>query len=155
MATSKQIKTMHAIERYSARNICRLPLDKERIQLDNNRRRSPYAIFALVFFGSMRQLARLEQRWYVCFFLTTEASNIDNKYDEKDPFYIDHYYLMPPREQQLYNQALLWSLTSWWGAIRERAMKFWQPDSMSLSNRRFGHPDKRFLGANVGKIVVL
>ena len=103
MATSEQIAAMEQIERYSARDIQHLPLDKERIQLDNNRKRSPYAIFALVFFGAMRQLTRLEQHWYVRGFLPTQAGNIDNEYYEDDPFYIDHYYLMPPREQQLYN----------------------------------------------------
>ena len=103
--TSKQIAAMDIIEFYLARDIQCLPLDKERIQLDNNRKRSPYAIFGLVFFGSMRQLTRLEQRWYVRGFLPTEATagNIDDKYDKEDPFYIDHYFLMPPREQQLYN----------------------------------------------------
>ena len=50
MVMTATIKAMHAIERYSTRDIRRLPLDKERIQLDNNRKRSPYAIFGLVFF---------------------------------------------------------------------------------------------------------
>ena len=50
-ATSKQIATMETIEYYSPRDIKHLPLDKEQIQLDNNRRRLPYAIFALVFLG--------------------------------------------------------------------------------------------------------
>ena len=74
MVMTATIEAMHAIERYSARDIRRLPLDKERIQLDNNRKRSPYAIFALVFFGAMRQLTRPEQRWYVRGFLPTEAA---------------------------------------------------------------------------------
>ena len=100
---SNCIKAMHAIERYSARDIRRLPLDKERIQLDNNRKRSPYAIFGLVFFGSMRQLTRLERRWYVRGFLPTKAGDIADEYNEEDPFYTDHYYRMPPREKQLYN----------------------------------------------------
>ena len=46
---SNRIEAMHTIELYSARDIRRLPLDMERIQLDNNRKRSPYAIFAIVF----------------------------------------------------------------------------------------------------------
>ena len=49
MATSEGIAAMERIELYSARDIRRLPLDVERIQLDNNRRQLPYAIFALVF----------------------------------------------------------------------------------------------------------
>ena len=50
--TSEGIATMEQIERYSARDIWRLPLNQEQIQLDNNRKRSPYAIFAIVFFWS-------------------------------------------------------------------------------------------------------
>ena len=49
---SNRIKAMHAIELYSARDIRRLPLNQERIQLDNNRKRSPYSAFAIVFFLS-------------------------------------------------------------------------------------------------------
>ena len=71
MVVSDGIEAMHAIELYSARDIRRLPLDVEIIQLDNNRRRLPYAIFALVFFGEMRKLTRLERRWYVRGFLPT------------------------------------------------------------------------------------
>ena len=48
-------------------------------------------------------LTRLERWWYVRGFLPTEAGIIDNEYNEEDPFYTDHYYLMDPREKQLYN----------------------------------------------------
>ena len=107
MVVSDRIGAMHAIELYLARDIRRLPLNQEQIQLDNNRKRSPYAIFAIVFFGAMRQLTRLERCWYVRGFLPTEAGNIDDEFNEDDPFYTDHYYMMAPREKQLYNQALM------------------------------------------------
>ena len=58
---SDRIEAMHAIERYSARDIRRLPLNQEQIQLDSNRKRSPYSVFAIIFFGAMRQLTRLER----------------------------------------------------------------------------------------------
>ena len=46
---SKQIAAMEQIELYSTRDIRRLPLNQEQIQLDNNRKRSPYSVFAIIF----------------------------------------------------------------------------------------------------------
>ena len=46
---SNHIKAMHTIELYSARDIRRLPLNQEQIQLDNNRKRLAYSVFAIIF----------------------------------------------------------------------------------------------------------
>ena len=101
---SNRIEAMHAIELYSARDIWRLPLDKEKIQLNNNRKRSPYAIFAIVFFGAMRQLNRLERRWYVRSYL---PDNIDDKYNEEDPFFSEYYYLLTTEQKRNFNRCLM------------------------------------------------
>ena len=99
---SDRIEAMHTIELYSARNIWRLPLNQEQIQLDNNRKRSPYAIFAIVFFGAMRQLTRLERRWYVRGYLPADAAN-DNEYDDDDPFFSEYYYLLTTEQKKNFN----------------------------------------------------
>ena len=46
---SDRMEAMHTIELYSATDIRSLPLNQEQIQLDNNRKCSPYSVFAIVF----------------------------------------------------------------------------------------------------------
>ena len=104
---SKRIAAMEQIELYSARDIRRLPLNQERIQLDNNRKRSPYAIFAIVFFGAMRQLTRLEQRWYVRGFLPADAAPNDNEFDQSDPFFSEYYFLLTTDQKRNFNRCLM------------------------------------------------
>ena len=99
---SNRIKAMHAIKRYSARDIRRLPLNQERIQLDNNRKRLPYSVFAIVFFGAMRNLTRLERRWYVRGFLPADAAAAD-EYDNDDPFFSEYYYLLTTDQKRNFN----------------------------------------------------
>ena len=105
MVISNRIEAMHAIELYSARDIRRLPLNQERIQLDNNRKRSPYAIFAIVFFGAMRQLTRLERRFYVRGFLPADAA--PNELDQDDPFFSEYYFLLTTDQKRNFNQCLM------------------------------------------------
>ena len=109
---SKQIAAMEQIELYSARDICRLPLNQEQIQLDNNRRRSPYAIFAIVFFGAMRQLTRLERRFYVRGFLPADAA--PNKLDQDDPFFSKYYFLLTTEQKRNFNQYLMIACIRTW-----------------------------------------
>ena len=99
---SERIAAMERIELYSARDIRRLPLNQERIQLDNNRKRSPYAIFAIIFFGAMRMLTRLERRWYVRGFLPVDAAAAD-EYDDDDPFFSEYYYLLTTEQKKNFN----------------------------------------------------
>ena len=103
--TSDGIAAMEQIERYSARDIRRLPLDKERIQLDNNRKRSPYAIFGLVFFGAMRQLTRLERRWYVRGYLPADAA--PGELDQDDPFFSEYYFLLTTDQKRNFNRCMM------------------------------------------------
>ena len=108
MVINDCIEAMHVIELYSARDIRRLPLNQERIQLDNNRKRSPYSVFAIIFFGAMRNLTRLECRWYVRGFLPAVAAPVDNnKFDQSDYFFSEYYYLLTTEQKRNFNRLLM------------------------------------------------
>ena len=107
MVVSNRIEAMHAIELYSARDIRRLPLNQEQIQLDNNRKRLPYSVFAIVFLGAMRYLTRLERWWYVRGYLPTKAGNIDNEYNEEDPFFSKYYFLLTTDQKRNFNRCMM------------------------------------------------
>ena len=54
----------------------------------------------------MRNLTRLERRWYVRGFLPADAAAAD-EYDDDDPFFSEYYYLLTTEQKRNFNRCLM------------------------------------------------
>ena len=92
----------------------------------------------LFFFGAMRNLTRLERRWYVRGFLPVDAAAA-NEYDDDDPFFSEYYYLLTTEQKRNFNRCLMIAymrcgraVFNNYGANEQLAWAMWATESNAL-----------------------